>query len=153
MGTIGLRARAIGTAAAIVLAVGVSGATAQAAENPAGSPAGAHAAAFECPENELCIYDSPDGVGDSHVVDIQWAGGYPLEEVGWKDRASAYRNNFTSDATFYLYDRHPKLECWVLRATVEPNTFGPLPPQADNNIDLVANMRFPECPGIVWPPR
>jgi hypothetical protein len=144
---IGLRVRAPGMVVAAVLALGVSGVVtpvALAVDNPDGARTAADAAAFECPDVKICVFDSADGVGDSFVVNIRWAGGYDLAAKGWNDRASAY-NNRVGDATYYLYDADPGGECWHLRATVAPNTSGALPPEADNNVDLVANLRYPEC--------
>jgi hypothetical protein len=40
----------------------------------------------------------------------------------------------------YLYDQGNGSSCYTYRATLPPASQGPLPPEADNNADLVTNV-------------
>jgi hypothetical protein len=108
------------------------------------------AAAFECPEKELCLYENSDGAGESYVVEIAWEGGYILPPE-WADRASAYRNNLSTQYptnTHYLYGQSNGSSCYTYRATLPPASQGSLPPEADNNANVVTNVLYGDeyCP-------
>jgi hypothetical protein len=150
--SVGVR-RVLASCAAVWLAgLLVSATSAHASEKMTNGDAWAASAgaAFECPGNSLCLYDSSDGVGEPLVVVIKWAGGKDLPPE-WVDRASAYRNTLSPEFpanTHYLYDRSSGSSCYTYRATLPPDSQGSLPPAADNNADMVANMSFGDewCP-------
>jgi hypothetical protein len=106
----------------------------------------AHAAEpYECPDLEICLYDGPDGTGESFVVPIKWQGGYKLESTGWANRAVSVRSN--QPVTFYLYSTPPGEDpgCRILRDTYVVGEQRNIAPEGTRNFDLVANQQWPEC--------
>ncbi|MFC4949590.1 peptidase inhibitor family I36 protein [Pseudonocardia sp. GCM10023141] len=121
-------------AAAVAATVALGGALLGAA------PAQAATASFNCADKAICIFDNADGSDAGFEVAFMWAGGFLLTPKGWNDRASAFANN--TDYTKWMYSRSDDDTCWILRATIAPRSSGPLAPEADNNVDMVANQEY-----------